>query len=110
MGVICLLASAKASEFVISATDSITVKVDKTSTGTAMQKCLTWYDALCLTGTGKSISENLTLDDTTFQKNKDNYGTHCDNLKTNYACTGDCSSRFESLIAFDALKLDIFPE
>lgn len=68
-GVTCLLASALASDYVTISTAGAVVKVDTATTGVALQKCLKWYDALCLTGTGSAASETLVLDDANFKKN-----------------------------------------
>ncbi len=49
-GIICLLASAVATDFVDTTNpNKVDIKVNRYETGKAMSSCLPWYDALCLT-------------------------------------------------------------
>lgn len=73
-------------------------------------ECLPWYDALCLTTTGQSVSTDLVLDDDTFKKNSEKYGTACANLKSNYSCGTACDIRNQVLIEqMLPLVYDIWP-
>ena len=71
MGTICYLASGLASTGTSVSGSTLTLNVDQTTTGVALTKCNSWFDALCLTGTGYSISSELEIDDSDFQANSD---------------------------------------
>ena len=111
MGTLCHLVSGNGSANTSTSSGGITVTVVKEKVGKSLDSCLGWYDGLCLTGTGQSISEALVLDDAAFKKNSD-YTNLCENLKTNYACasTTDCNAHYDALIAMKPLDLAIFPE
>lgn len=109
MGSICLLASGLAQENTSTVSGGLDVLSNTTEVGTELNACLPWYDALCLTGTGISISEDLELTDDTFKKNAEKYRAPCELLKSRYATDNDL--RKEALIN-NMLPLDpsIFPQ
>ena len=110
-GTNCLLASAKASEFVTSVAGKMTVQVNTSETGQALDECLSWYDALCLVETGQAISTQVVLDDDLFKKNSEKYANACATLRAQYSCSGDCQERWVTLIeGMRPLDDDIFPD
>ena len=56
MGAACLLASGKASSKITKFSNGISILVEPESLGAQLEKCLPWYDVICLTGAGISIS------------------------------------------------------
>lgn len=77
MGTICLAASGSASTFSQSYNNGLQFNGQFNEVGNKLELCLPWFDALCLTGTGISISHNFTLDDSTFKKNEAKYKIPC---------------------------------
>lgn len=67
MGAACLLASGKANSKITKFSNGISIKVEPESLGKLLESCLPWYDVLCLTGAGLSISKDIVLDDSTFK-------------------------------------------
>ena len=81
MGALCYLASAKGDQNTNTSSATFIQIGVTTSIGAKLAECLPWYDVLCLTTTGQSISTDLVLDDDVFKKNSAKYGTACANLK-----------------------------
>lgn len=110
MGTICLISSGRAATFTEMQDLFFVLQVYLPEVGPALEECLPWYDALCLTGTGNSISQDISLNDQIFKKNS-KYGEACEQLKRNYVCKEDCSKRQTILIEqMMPLSYDIFPE
>lgn len=78
---------------------------------TYLESCLPWFDALCLTGSGISISQDVVLTDDLFRKNANLYETACKNLKAAYACTAPCTERTRIMAEeFKPLVLNLWPD
>lgn len=98
MGAICVTSSAFGTDMTSANTNGIFLLTHLTEVGTKLELCLPWYDALCLTGAGISISEDISLDDSIFKKNSADYLTPCTNLKNAYNCGTSCDERKRVLI------------
>ncbi len=67
IGIECYLVSGEANVHTLEEDNGVTVFVDSTSTGNESQECVPWYDAMCLIGTGVSVTTDIHLDDDTFR-------------------------------------------
>ena len=59
MGVVCLLASANASNFVTTNTNGVVVSVNTDSVGASLKNCVEIYDGICLTTTSTSFTQDI---------------------------------------------------
>ncbi len=109
MGVVCLLASGQASDFVDTASGGVTVKLHTATTGGALKNCLDIYDGICLTTTSTSFTQDIQLDTDDFKKKAAEYESKCTNLKGKTTCTDNCTSLQTGLIDFNPLSFDFFP-
>lgn len=110
MGAACLAASAKGTNHSTSGSGNIVFLVTD-ELKDSLDKCLPWFDALCLIGAGVSISQEVVLTDSLFRKNAAAYETPCKNLKAAYNCGTSCAERTR-IMAEDIkpLVLDLWPE
>ena len=76
-----MLTSAKGSLYTELDINQIKIRIDSQSTGKRLDKCLGWYDSLCLLTSGLSISQDIKLSNDIFMGNFEKFGAVCENLK-----------------------------
>ena len=109
-GVTCYLASAFADKNTSVESTKIVVTVSRDKVGAELDKCMDFYDAACLVGTGTALSGDVTVSDDSFTTKKEKWGEFCEDLKAVFGDADKKETRYELLINnFKPYDFDFFP-